>query len=364
MAKFADHLIHHTIINPFPGMTRLEAVLGHPLSVRVSSNESMAEPLSPLAARFGSEIAELARLYPDPYAFELRQRIADRYDVMGEEVLFDSGADSLILLALRLFCNVGDTVVCSAGTYPTFRYFAQGAGVNLAEVPYQQEGSLLRADLAAMVELAQRSQAKLLYLANPDNPTGHYWGAQDIFNLREQLPADTWLLLDEAYVDFCVAAQDKPPQGILPNTLRVRTLSKAYALAGLRVGYALAPAYVVNKADQIRPQFGLSSFAQLAAQTVLDDRHFSLQLIMATIAMRQQLSVKLMTRGLNVLPSSTNFVAVSYESSERSLAIQQALWDAGVAVHCPPHPAVRHLLRITADPQALQDKVIDILARR
>lgn len=362
MSHFARHLEHHTIVNPFPGIVKLEAALGHRIGARIGSNESMAKPASPLTAEFGEMMTELARLYPDPYAHGLRQRAAAHNRVDASQVLFDTGADSLILLALRLACNVGDAVVCTAGTYPTFRYFAEGVGARILEVPYQQQGDRLQADLPRLAEVARAERAAVLYLANPDNPSGHYWSADDILALRETLPSSTLLILDEAYVDFCVDAQDAPPQGALPNTLRLRTLSKAYALAGLRVGYAIGPQHIVAKADQIRPQFALSSFAQLAAQIVLDDPNYSRQLIAATIHLRDKLSDALRARDLVVMPSHTNFVCIAYRDAASSEAIHRQLLSDGIAVHRPPHPAVRHLLRVTAQPQALSAKVMAALA--
>nr|WP_199064075.1 aminotransferase class I/II-fold pyridoxal phosphate-dependent enzyme [Chromobacterium sp. ASV5] len=361
MPHFARHLEHHNIHNPFPGIVKLEQALGHRVVSRLGANESLPKPSSPLLALFGDALTEAARLYPDPYALALRERVALLRGVETEQVLFDAGADSLILLALRLVCNAGDAVVCSAGTYPTFRYFAEGVGARVLEVPYQQQAAQLRPDLKRLAEVARAERAALLYLANPDNPTGHYWGADDILALRNALPARTMLLLDEAYIDFC-AGEDAPPPGALPQTLRLRTLSKAYGLAGLRVGYALAEQAIIAKADQIRPQYALSGLAQLAAKTVLDDPDYAPELIAATIQLRERLADALRHRDLTVLPSHTNFVSVAYANPASSEAIQRRLLADGIAVHRPPHPAMRHLLRVTAQSQALSAKVLDALA--
>ncbi|WP_024304530.1 aminotransferase class I/II-fold pyridoxal phosphate-dependent enzyme [Pseudogulbenkiania sp. MAI-1] len=364
MTRFARHLEHHPIVNPFPGIVKLEAALGHPVRARIGSNESMPQPASPLLQLIGAAGAELARLYPDPYAHALRTRAAALNGVAAEEVVFDTGADSLILLTLRLFCNVGDTVVSTAGTYPTLRYFAEGVGAQVVEVDYARHDGLVAPDLAALAEAAHRHRAALVYLANPDNPSGHYHRAEAIERLRAALPADCVLLLDEAYVDFCVDEADAPPAGVLPNTVRLRTLSKAYALAGLRVGYAIATADIVAKADQIRPQYALSAIAQAAAQAVLDEPDYARRLIADTLALRSQLAEALRERGLTVLPSRTNFVAIAYPDAAMAEHIQRALLADGVAVHRPPHPAMNQLLRVTAHPQALDAAVLDALAAR
>ncbi|VEB39650.1 Histidinol-phosphate aminotransferase [Chromobacterium violaceum] len=217
MPHYARHLEHHTIVNPFPGIAKLEAALGRKVASRLGANESMVKPASPLLEQWGEALAELARLYPDPYALALRERVAQRLGLESSQVLFDCGADSLILLALRLRCNAGDAVVCSAGTYPAFRYFAEGVGARILEVPYQSQGVGLRPDLARLCEVAQAERAVVVYLANPDNPTGHYWSAADIQALRQQLPSQTLLILDEAYIDFCTQPEDAPPPARCPT---------------------------------------------------------------------------------------------------------------------------------------------------
>ncbi|UTH75848.1 histidinol-phosphate transaminase [Chromobacterium sp. IIBBL 290-4] len=362
MSHFARHLENRTIVNPFPGIAKLEAALGRTVVSRLGANESMAKPASPLLAEWGEALTELARLYPDPYALALRERAARLHGVDPSQVVFDAGADSLILLALRLRCNAGDAVVCSAGTYPSFRYFADGIGARAMEVSYQQEGIVLRPHLERMCEIAQAERAAVVYLANPDNPTGYYWSQADILALRQRLPAQTLLILDEAYVDFCVAPQDAPPVGALPNTMRLRTLSKAYGLAGLRVGFAIAPEDIVAKADQIRPQYAMSGLAQHAARLVMDDPDYARSLIQATLQLREKLDAALRERDLTVLPSHTNFVALVYPGADSAEAIQRKLLADGIAVHRPSHPALRHLLRVTAQPQALSSKVLEALA--
>ena len=166
------------------------------------------------------------------------------------------------------------------------------------------------------------------------------------------------LLLDEAYIDFCAAGER---QGVLPATARLRTLSKAHGLAGLRVGYAIAPEEWIAKTDQIRTQFAVSSVAQAAAVAALDAPHCSERLIAETLALRDALAAALLQRGLQLLPSHTNFVAIVYPDADSALARQKALLAQGVAVHRPPHPSMQHVLRVTAHPDALQDKVLQAL---
>lgn len=362
MARFARHLQNHTINNPFQGQVRLERSLGHPIEIRLGSNESQPLPNPALQALLGEQGMAIARHYPDPYAHALRERAARLNQVQPGQVVFDTGADSLILLSLRLCCDVGDCVVSSAGTYPAFRYFAEGCGLGIHEVPLSPAiNDGFAADLAGLAEAAHQQQAKLVYLANPDNPTGYHYPQLQLEQLRQALPAGCMLLLDEAYLEF---ADTSAISYCLTNTIRLRTLSKAYALAGLRIGYAIAPEEIINKADQIRPQFALSSLAQAAASLALQAQDDVRLLIDRTIGWRQQLQQTLSARGLPVLPSATNFVSIVYPSAAHASQVQKRLFSQRIAVHRPPHPAVQQLIRVTVSPEALDPAVIDLLAEQ
>ena len=143
---------------------------------RIGSNESIALQRHPLDGVLPREMLDLCRLYPDPYARELRAKIAGHALGVSDpaELVIDSGADSVLFLILRTRVVAGDVVVTSAGTYPTFNYFSLGLGADIVEVPYSDDGTTgLRPNLEALAEAAQERQAALVYLANPDNPTGH-----------------------------------------------------------------------------------------------------------------------------------------------------------------------------------------------
>ncbi|BEV72768.1 MULTISPECIES: histidinol-phosphate transaminase [unclassified Paludibacterium] len=360
MSRIARHLQAHNIHNPFPGLVKLQQKLGREITTRLGSNESAPLPLPALTDLLGEQGMLLASQYPDPYAHDIRQLAASLNQVDGSEVIVDSGADSLILLALRLCCNLGDTVITSAGSYPTFRYFAEGCGQRVVEVSLQSGSQgQLEADLGALAFNAHQYKAQLVYLANPDNPTGHYHSQAEIERFRQSLPADCILLLDEAYLEFALPGEALSK--VMPNTLRLRTLSKAYALAGLRIGYAIGPADLIAKADEIRPQFAVSSLAQQAARIVLQAQDTVHSLLNATIEQRSALSATLVQHGLTVLPSHTNFICIHYPDSLIAENVQKRLFDLGVAVHRPSHPAVNHLIRVTVPAQPLPDFILDAL---
>lgn len=288
----------------------------------------------------------------------MRQQLAERWGTNADCIAVDAGADALLLLFLRLFCQVGDAVVLTAGSYPTFPYFARGCGVSLFECPYHPE--TLQHDLTALAAAAEQHQAKLVYVANPDNPTGSVYSFAEIAAFRARLMAETFLLLDEAYIDFY---QDSEQGTILPNTARVRTFSKAYALAGMRVAYVLAEPEVIAKADQIRIQFAVSHPAQLAAfggvGWIPRGRVVWLHIALpSAISWHRRYSNSITVCCL----LATNFVCVVLPQVEQAQAIQHRLWQDGIAIHRPPHPASAHLLRISAHPAALTEPFLAVFA--
>jgi histidinol-phosphate aminotransferase len=351
MPRYASHLYRAGPHNPFPGIKALERKLGRKIPHRLGSNEGLDMPHAALTARFGAEVATLARSYGDAEALGVRQRLAALHDLSLDTLLVDAGADSLIALALRALCEPGCTVIASAGTYPTFGYFAAGQGCVIHEVAHQDHPGLLAPDLAALAEAANTRQARLVYLANPDNPGGHYHDAEAIAALRRTLPEECTLLLDEAYHDFRPgAAADNAPE---PGVIRLRTFSKAQGLAGLRIGYAIAAPELLAVLYKVRIHYAVSALSLAAAETVLDHHDEVRAHVAAVIDCREALAERLRKHGADVPESATNFVAVRLPNAELAARVQSELLEEGSLIHRPPHPALGHVLRITALKDAL-----------
>ena len=363
MARFTDHLYRDGPDNPFPGIKALERRLDREIPHRLGSNEGLDMPHHALRERFGAELAELARGYGDAEALGVRSRLANQYRLPVESLLVDAGADSLIALVLRATCPPGSRVVASAGTYPTFGYFAAGQGCRISEVPYREAPGYLAPDLEALARIAQTQDARLVYLANPDNPSGHLHDDTAIDALRETLPKNCTLLLDEAYHDFRDSAWTPAQNRPLSATVRLRTFSKAQGLAGLRIGYAIAEPEDIALLNKVRIHYAVSSIAQKAAEIVLDDSREVETHIQAVIARRERLARWLEALGGDVLPSHTNFVALRLPSAALAERLHGELLAAGSLVHRPPQPALGHVLRITALEDALQPGRLAALER-
>ncbi|WP_108446759.1 pyridoxal phosphate-dependent aminotransferase [Halomonas denitrificans] len=361
MPRFPDHLTGDGPTNPFPGIRVLERRLGREIPHRLGSNEGLDMPHRALRAHFGDAMVEHVYCYGDSEALGVRQRLAAQQELPVEALLVDAGADSLIALALRTVAEPGTTVIATAGTYPTFGYFARGQGCRLVEVAYDESPGRLAPDLEALVSAAREHRARLVYLANPDNPSGHLHDDAAVRRLREALPDDCWLLLDEAYHDFREDADSPFSREVLPGVIRLRTLSKAHGLAGLRIGYAIAEPETLAMMMKVRIHYAVSTLTLAAAEVVLDHPEETRAHIAAVRERRARLAERLSDLGAQILPSATNFIGVQMPSAELAERVNRELLEAGRLIARPAHPGLGHVLRITAVEDALVPGRLSIL---
>lgn len=291
---------------PFVPMEALQRARGgRPFKARIGANESRFAP-SPRVAEALKAAAEEARLYGDPEFWDLRSALASRFGIQPRQVTVGEGIDGMLGHAIRLFVAPGEAVVLPQGSYPTMGYHIAGHGGRAVHVPYRED----RADPEALVRTAIAEQAKILYLANPDNPMGGWVSGAEIAAMMEALPPSCVLVLDEAYAEFA------PPEALPPidvsrlNLLRLRTFSKAYGLAGARVGYAMAHEEICRGFDRIRNHFGVNRLGQIAALAALEDDEHLRGTIALAVAARETLARIARENGLKPLPSATNFVAM------------------------------------------------------
>lgn len=346
----APHLMSSPPTNPFPGRAALERRLGRGIQHQLGSNEGLDMPHSALSQHLGDRVAQLARQYGDPEAYSLRMALAQRLGVPLATLVVDAGADALMALSLRTLCQPNDIAVASAGTYPTFGYFARSAGCKLIETPYRQTDSTLAPDLDALYAQAHQHQARVVYLANPDNPSGSVQDDVALARFIHDLPACTTLILDEAYFDFRQSLPDSFPQ---EGVIRLRTFSKAHGLAGLRIGYAIATEPLISTMNSARIHYSVSSLALEAASLMLAHDDEVQQHIHQVISQRNILASQLHQAGARVYASETNFLAVGLPASAQAAELHSVLLSQGTVVHRPPHEHLNHILRITTTHAAL-----------
>jgi len=236
--------------------------------------------------------------------------------------------------------------VTSLGAYPTVNYHVHGHGGRIEQVPYRDD----RNDLEALVAAAEQTEARLLYLANPDNPTGTWQSPADLVASMDQVPPDCIFVLDEAYVDFAPAGAVPPLDVGRANVLRLRTFSKAYGMAGARIGYAIGHAETIAAFEKIRLHFGVNRIAQAGALASLADTAHLRSVVRAVQEGRDELAVLAYSLDLSTLPSATNFVALDLGTRDRARAVMRALAERDVFARMPGTPPLDRLVRVTVAP--------------
>ncbi len=330
--------------SPFVGPETIERRRGAIFRARIGANENPfgASPLVLEALRASTHDMWM---YGDPENNDLRWALADYHGIAPANICVAEGIDALLGYAVRTFVDAGSPVVASQGTYPTFSYQVFGHGGRLIEVPYDDD----TADTDGLADAARQESARIVYLANPDNPMGT-WNDRPFVNaLIEKLPENCVLLLDEAYADFA-------SEGILTDkdvgdsrVLRFRTFSKAHGLAGLRIGYVIGEQSLINAFERIRNHFAVNRMAQAAAMAALDDQDHLDAVVRQVADARQRITEIAAKQGLSTVPSSTNFVAIDCgRDGDFAKRVLNALEEQSVFVRMPGSPPQNRCIRISA----------------
>jgi len=340
---------------PFVGPETQERERGRPFAARIGANENIFGP-SPKAVAAMRAVAGDVWMYGDPLAYDLRHALADHLSIPPEAIMIGEGIDGLLGLTVRLFVEPGDAVVTSAGAYPTFNYHVAGFAGRLECVPYRDDAE----DPAALAEAARTQDARLVYLANPDNPMGSWNDAGVVTAMLERLPDGTLLCLDEAYLEFAPEGTAPPIDVSDTRLLRFRTFSKAYGLAGLRVGYVIGHPDLIAGFDRIRNHFGVNRMAQAAALAALAVREYLGQVLRRVDESRERIAGLAAENGLATLPSATNFVAIDCGADgDFARAVLAALIARDVFVRMPGVAPMDRCIRVSAG----TEREMEILAR-
>ena len=324
--------------------------------VKLASNESALGP-SPLAVEAAARALKNAHRYPDGAAFRLRSAIAEFHGVTFGEVLHGNGSNELLELVVRTFMTPDQHVIFGRPAFSMYSVIAAGHNVQFSAVP--TDANLVH-DLDAMVAQV-RDNTKVIILDNPNNPTGTYVEKERLARFLRQVPESVIVVLDEAYFEF----GDAPdyPDGLAlrdcrENLLVLRTFSKAYGLAGFRVGYGVGPERLINYLNRLRAPFNVSLISQEAAICALADHEHLRKVVSLNNSERVRLSSELARFG-RVFPSQANFILVDF--GEPSAQIYDALLDQGVIVR--PIPGLATHLRLTIGTAAENDRLLSALGK-
>lgn len=327
---------------PFVGPETILRRSGIPLRARIGANENVFGP-SPKAIVAMQEAALESWKYGDPEVHDLRAAIATHHGIGIENVAVGEGIDGLLGLAVRLFVEPGVTVATSLGAYPTYNFHVAGFGGRLVTTPYVNDHE----DPSSLLYLAKKENARLIYFANPDNPMGTCWKAGVVQDMIDSIPAGAILMLDEAYHEFAeatVPALDTTN----PNVLRFRTFSKAYGMAGVRIGYAIGHSRLITAFDKIRNHFGVTRMGQAGAIAALADQDYLKTVQKRVARAREKIQAVAQMSGFGCVPSSANFVAVDCgRDGAYARKILESLAMHGIFVRMPGVAPLNRCIRIS-----------------
>ncbi|MGH1577674.1 pyridoxal phosphate-dependent aminotransferase [Planktotalea sp.] len=332
---------------PFVGPEAQERSRGAAFEARLGANENGFGP-SPKVLEAIKSHAHEAWMYGEPESHDLRAALATHHGIKMDNIVVGEGVDCLLGYLVRLIVGQNDAVVTSDGAYPTFNYHVAGYGGSLHKVPYKDDFE----DTDALLDKAREVGANLVYIANPDNPMGTLHDAKTIENMAANLPEGCLLVLDEAYIDLAPSTAIPTLPIEHPGVIRMRTFSKGYGLAGMRVGYAIGASELIRSFEKIRNHFGMNRLAQIAALAALADQD-GLQTIQSQVtASKKRIAEIARDNGLTSLPSATNFVAIDCgQDGDFARAVLAELIAMGVFVRMPFVAPQDRCIRVSCGPE-------------
>lgn len=327
--------------------------------IKLASNENPLGPSPKALLAVKNELHELAR-YPDGNGFNLKQALASQYDLDIDQFTLGNGSNDLLDVIGRTFAMPGDEILFSQHAFAVYPLVTQAIGASAVVTPADNWGH----DLAAMAN-AITNKTRVIFLANPNNPTGTWFGEQQFDLFMQKVPQRVIVVLDEAYFEYACRMQASDyPNGLklleqYSNLIVTRTFSKAYGLAGLRVGYAVSNLQIANLLNRVRQPFNVNSLALCAATAALSDHdhlHVSVEL---NINGMQQYRDEFADLGLKYIPSLGNFISVNV--GDNAAGVYDALLRAGVIVRPVENYAMPGFLRFSIGTEAENTRAIAAL---
>ena len=359
--KIVEHVPEYirSLIPYEPGkpIEEVEREYGISGSVKLASNENPLGPSPRALAVLRERLPEL-HLYPDGDCFYLKRALAQKLGVEPDRLIFGNGSNEIIELAARTFMRPGDEAVMAEQAFVVYELIVQAVGGKRKTVPLKN----FTHDLAAMAD-AVTPQTRLVFLANPNNPTGTIYRRRDWVAFLERISPDVLVIVDEAYFEY-VEEADYPNSldyhARHPAILTLRTFSKLYGLAGLRIGYGIGAKDVIALMQRVRQPFNVNAPAQWAALAALDDTEH----VRRSLGVNQQgvkyLQTEFARLGLSYVPSQANFILVRVSNGHE---VFQRLLQQGVIVRPMVGYKFPEHVRVTVGSMAQNQKLIGALER-
>lgn len=346
---------------PYPPgkpIEELERELGISGSIKLASNENPLGP-SPLAVQTVINKSSTLNRYPDGSGYYLKSKLSKKFNIPFDQIILGNGSNELIELIIRTFLSPGDHTIQPFPTFLVYEKIVKGAGGNMTSVPL----SNLSIDLKGILN-AITPKTKVIFICNPNNPTGAAISKDDMLQFLREIPGDIIVVLDEAYIEF--TTDEKTANGIdlldaHSFLLVLRTFSKLYGLAGLRIGYGFAPQMVVDYMNRVRQPFNANTLAQAAATAALDDSSFVHKTLQVVREGLHYLCYNLDEMGLQYVPTQTNFFLIKTPGGGKR--IYELMLKQGVIVRSMDSYDLPDYIRISIGLPEENERFIETLKR-
>lgn len=353
-------------LHPYqPGkpISELARELGLKEIIKLASNENPLGTSPKVQAAIQENLAELTR-YPDGNGFELKRALARKLNVEIEQITLGNGSNDLLDLIARAFLTTASEAVFSEYAFAVYPISTQAVGATASISSAGRGGEWMEYghDLDAMLSLVN-DKTGVIFIANPNNPTGTWFGREQLENFLSKVPSHVIIVLDEAYFEYVEASTYPDGSDYLnqyQNLIVTRTFSKAYGLAGLRVGYSISSPEVADLLNRVRQPFNVNSLALLAAETALDDEDYLKAARQLNDQGKKQLTEALAAKGLAVIPSAGNFICVDF--GKPAMPLYDALLNKGVIVRPVANYGLENHLRISVGNESENRFFINALA--
>lgn len=339
MLKVPEHIKDIKPYVPGKPIEELERELGITGSIKLASNESPIGP-SPLAVKaLADGIHDLNR-YPDGSCYLLKSALSKKLGISSDEVMFGNGSNEIIELAVRTFLSPGDEAIMASPSFVVYPTVTQAAGGKSIVAPLKD----YRHDLEAMAS-AITDRTRVIFIANPNNPTGTINSAAEMDAFMDRVPDDVLVVIDEAYFEYVTSPDYPDSMKYLKagrSVLILRTFSKIYGLAGLRIGYGLAQSSIISEMNKVRQPFNINSLAQIAAAAALEDTGHVDRAKKTNEEGKEYLSKELNAMGMDHIPTEANFIYIILKD-DSAAQLYNGLLKKGVIIR----PMGRRELRVT-----------------
>ncbi len=342
---------------PGKSISALQRELGLTDVIKLASNENPLGP-SPKALTAAQRALQAINRYPDPAGLPLREKLAERFRVKVDNVILGAGSEGIMSIIMRTFLLDEDEIISAAGSFIGFRVLAQASGNRVHWVPMRDN----RYDLEAMAARIN-DYTKLIYIANPDNPTGSYITTAEFDRFMDRVPERVLVILDEAYFEYAQELPDYPDSMHYryDNVITLRTFSKVYGLAGLRIGYGFAHENLISNLLKVKLPFAVTEPAMAAALVALDDEEYLQRSLVNNREGLQRLIPELKDLGYEVLPSATNFVTLLFPTPTDAEKFTNMLLHKGIIVRHLTAFGRPDAVRVTVGSPKEIDRLLEIV---